>query len=280
MTLVAAIQMTSSPLVAENLRAAEILVAEAARAGAQLVALPENFSHMGLHERDKFAVAERPVRSAIHARQQAPIQHWLASTAAAHRITLIGGTMPLLGAGDERPYAASLVFDAQGVCIARYDKLHLFDVAIGAGERYRESASLRPGRNLPANRRPCDTPVGCVGLSVCYDLRFPELYRQLSQQGAQILLVPSAFTATTGQAHWEPLLRARAIENQCWVIAPNQCGQHANGRETWGHSLIVSPWGELVACRPSSPGVVLAEINLAELATLRDRFPALQHRRL
>lgn len=280
MTAVAAIQMTSGPQVEANLRAAARLVARAAEAGAKLVVLPENFAHMGLHERDKLAIAERPVRDAQGAATRAPIQHWLATTARQHGLSLVGGTMPLLGPGDERPYAASLVYDGTGHCVARYDKIHLFDVAVPGGERYQESASLRPGRNTARNQVTCASPAGRLGLSVCYDLRFPELYRVLVGKGAQILLVPAAFTAKTGRAHWEPLLRARAIENLCWVIAPGQSGRHTNGRETWGHSLIVSPWGEIVACRKSGPGVVSADLDLAELATLRSRFPALQHRRL
>lgn len=271
MTLAAAIQMCSVPEPEANLAMAARLLQQAAQAGAKLAVLPENFAHMGLHPRDKLALAEAP--------GQGPLQAFLSEQAARHGLWLVGGTIPMRPARNPRPariYAASLLFDPDGKQQARYDKLHLFDVNVSPAESYRESASFRPGRQVVG----CDTPLGRIGLSVCYDLRFPELYRRLVRDGAHILSVPSAFTHATGQAHWEVLLRARAVENLAWVIAPGQCGTHANGRRTWGHSMIVSPWGELRAVCQEGPGLALADMDMAELATLRTRFPALEHRRL
>ncbi len=259
----AAIQMVSTPSVRENLDTAAALVAEAAAAGARLVGLPEYFCVMGLHERDKVALRE-PWRDG-------PIQSFLAETARRHGVWLVGGTVPLVSNDPERVRNTSLVFDDRGECVARYDKIHLFGLDLGA-ERFQESNTIEPGREPVA----VATPFGRLALSVCYDLRFPELYRTLAPM--DMIAVPSAFTATTGRAHWEPLLRARAIENLAWVIAPAQGGLHPNGRRTHGHSMIVNPWGEVVAERAADPGVVIAEIDPTFTQRMRASLPALTHR--
>jgi predicted amidohydrolase len=266
---VAALQMTSGPDVAANLAQAAALLEEAARRGAQLAALPENFSFMGLKDADKRAVAEPDGRG--------PVQAFLAASARRLKLWVVGGTTPLQGGADGRVAAASLVYDADGARVARYDKIHLFDVDLpGRAESYRESANVTPGA-IPAV---LDTPVGRLGLSVCYDVRFPELYRHLSAAGAQLLSVPSAFTAPTGRAHWETLLRARAIENLCYVIAPAQSGIHPSGRETYGDSMIVDYWGRVLNRVPRGRGCAVAEIDLARQTSVREGFPALTHRSL
>ena len=266
--MIAAIQMVSGPGVAENLAAAADLLARAAAGGAQLAVLPENFALMGQREGDKLAVREPE--------GEGPIQTFLAEQAARHRLWLVGGTIPLQAAGDDRRVrAACLLFDDQGRRVARYDKVHLFDVqVVGSAERYAESATIEPGERYVV----AETPLGRLGLAVCYDLRFPEQFRMLVEQGAEILTLPAAFTATTGQAHWETLLRARAIENQCYVIASAQGGKHANGRDTYGDSLIIDPWGVILNRQPWGPGVVLAEFSRERLEHVRQQFPVLQHR--
>src|SRR6185436_11620497 len=248
---VAAIQMTSGPDVAANLQQARTLLAQAHERGAVLAALPENFAFMGLKDADKRAVGE--------ADGSGPIQDFLGATARDLQLWIVGGTIPIRVEGDGRVAAASLVFNDAGQRVARYDKIHLFDVDIpGKAETYRESAHVAPGRE-PAV---VDTPAGKLGLSVCYDMRFPELFRRLSAAGAQIFSVPSAFTAPTGRAHWETLLRARAIENLCYVIAPAQSGFHPNGRETYGDSLIVDHWGAVLQRLPRGRGCVVADVDL------------------
>lgn len=268
MPIIAAIQMTSGPSVAENLATAASLLAQAAVGGAQLAVLPENFALMGQRESDKLAVRE--VEGA------GLIQTFLAEQAVRHRLWLVGGTIPLQIAGDEaRVRAACLLFDDQGRQAARYDKAHLFDVqVVGSAERYAESATIAPGDRYVV----AETPLGRLGLAVCYDLRFPEQFRVLVDQGMEIMALPAAFTAATGQAHWEILLRARAIENQCYVIAAAQSGRHASGRETHGDSLIIDPWGVILNRQPWGPGVVLAEFSRERLESVRRQFPALQHR--
>lgn len=265
---VAALQMVSGPDPAANLEQAAGLLGEAARAGARLAVLPENFALMGLDERDKLAIAE--------ADGVGPIQRFLAEQARRYALWLVGGTIPLRGAG-ERARAASLLYAPDGRRVGRYDKIHLFDVAVGAQEAYRESATLEPGEPHACL---CATDLGRLGLAVCYDLRFPELFRALAAQGMELLALPSAFTATTGAAHWQVLVRARAIENQCVVLAAAQGGQHANGRETHGETLIVGPWGEILARLDKGPGVAIADIDRDALHALRQRFPVLAHRRL
>ena len=269
MTLVAAVQMASGPNVNANLLDAERLIAEAAVAGAQLVALPENFAIMGRLESDKVAVREDEGRG--------PIQNFLARQAARHGIWLVGGTIPLTAGDRDKVRAACLLFDDKGRQVARYDKLHLFDVQIvGSAEQYQESATIEPGGHPLV----VDTPFGRMGLAVCYDLRFPELFRTMLDRGMEILVIPSAFTAVTGRAHWEPLLRARAIENLCYLIAPAQGGYHASGRETYGDSMIIDPWGHVLKRIPRGPGVVLAELERSQQESTRRLFPALNHRRL
>jgi len=264
---IAAVQMVSTPRVADNLAAAGRLIADAAAQGAGLVALPEYFCLMGASERDKLGVAETF--------GDGPIQAMLGQAAREHGVWLIGGTVPIASGDPAHVYNASLVFAPDGALAARYDKLHLFRFADG-----REDFDER--RVLRAGEAPVAFEAGAlrVGLSICYDLRFPELYRALTRPPCDLLAVPSAFTATTGRAHWEVLLRARAIENQAYVIAPAQGGTHESGRRTWGHSMIVDPWGEVLGVRDEGEGVVLATLESARIAAVRAQLPALQHRRL
>jgi nitrilase len=269
MSKVAAIQMTSSHVVAENLAAAGRLLREAKDAGAELACLPENFAFIGLRDADKLGVAE--------ADGDGPAQQFLAATARELGLWILAGTINLRGGTDGRVTNSSLLFDAQGRRVARYDKIHLFDVTIpGREDEYRESATVVPGRKVVLT----DTPVGRLGMSVCYDMRFPELYRELVAQGAEWLAMPAAFTVPTGRAHWETLLRARAIENLCYVVAPAQFGTHSSGRETFGDTLIVDYWGQVLARLEKGIGVVTAAIDLDKLAETRARFPALDNRRL
>jgi nitrilase len=266
---VAAVQMTSAADVTVNLAAAAQLLAEARAAGARVAVLPENFSFMGLRDVDKRAIAEPD--------GDGPVQDFLSQQARELGLWIVGGTTPMAQEPGGRVAAACLVYAADGRRVARYDKIHLFDVDIpGKTESYRESKNTAPGA------RPVlvPTPAGLLGLSVCYDMRFPELYRQLSAAGAQWLSVPSAFTVPTGRAHWETLLRARAIENLAYVVAPAQWGRHASGRETYGDSLIVDYWGTVLARLTSGVGVVIAELDLAAQAEARRNFPALTHRLL
>jgi nitrilase len=269
MTRVAAIQMTSSADVGRNLATTAGLLRQCRERGATLAALPENFAFMGLAEADKLAIAEDE--------GSGPIQDTLAGLARELGLWIVGGTVPLRVAGEARTAAACLVFDADGRRVARYDKIHLFDVAIpGRDERYQESASVRPGQTPVC----VDTPAGRLGLAVCYDLRFPELFRRLLELGAEWFCLPSAFTAPTGRAHWETLLRARAIENLCHVVAPAQSGFHDNGRETHGDSMIVDCWGRVLARLPRGTGVVAADIDLVRQREVRQNFPSVAHRRL
>ena len=260
---VAAIQVTATPRVADNLEAAGRLVAEAAQQGAKLVALPEYFCLMGLRDRDKVEVREN-----IGA---GPIQDFLAATAAREKVWIVGGTLPLACGIAEKVRNASLVFDDAGSCVARYDKIHLFGFET-ATERYDEGRSLEAGSTVVA----IDSPFGRIGLSVCYDLRFPELYRAMGE--VDLVMIPSAFTETTGRAHWEILIRARAIENLCYVVAPAQGGRHENGRETYGNSMIIDPWGKVLARLDKAPGIAIAEIDRALIADVRQSLPALRHR--
>ena len=264
---IAALQTVASPDVARNLETAARLIAQAAREGAELAALPEYFCLMGRRDDDKLAVAETPGHG--------PIQDFLAAQARQHGLWLIGGTLPLRSADPARVRNACCVYAPDGTRAARYDKLHLFRYDNGR-ESYDEA------RVLEAGSEPMALQAGPlrVGLSICYDLRFPELYRQLCRPPCDLLSVPAAFTYTTGRAHWELLLRARAVENQCYVIAPAQGGTHENGRRTWGHSLVVDPWGEVLAVLPEGEGVVLAEVDAKRLASVRQQLPALAHRRL
>jgi nitrilase len=275
---IAALQMVSSPDLESNLKRAAELVQQAAARGASLVALPEYFCFMGAHDRDKLALAEDAVAVGRQPTSGSPIQQQLANWARENSVWILGGTVPIRGTAPDRVYNASIVFSPEGLLAARYDKMHLFCFDNGR-ERYDEGQVLQAG----------DVPVACdmvmsgqpwrMGLSVCYDLRFPELYRRLMQPPCDILAVPAAFTYTTGQAHWELLLRARAVENQCYVIAPAQGGRHDNGRRTWGHSMIIDPWGEILSVLPEGEGVVMAEVKADRLAQVRAQLPALTHRR-
>jgi nitrilase len=266
MATVAAIQMTSGPDVAANLANARHWLEEAARGGAVLAALPENFAFMGLKDADKQSVAEQE--------GVGPVQDFLRDAARSLGIWVIGGTIPLRSGPDGRVSAASLVFDSHGERRARYDKIHLFDVRVSDHEAHRESATVAPGRSPVV----IDTPAGKLGLAVCYDVRFPEVFRQLSAAGAEWFCLPSAFTVPTGRAHWETLLKARAIENLCFMVAPAQSGVHASGRETYGDTMIVDYWGRILARRPRGQGVVSATFDFTRQAETRRNFPVLEHR--
>lgn len=266
---VAALQMTSAADVAVNLEAAARLLAEARAAGARVAVLPENFSFMGLRDVDKRAIAEPD--------GDGPVQRFLSQQARELGLWIVGGTTPIAQEAGGRIAAACLVYGDDGRRAARYDKMHLFDVDIpGRAESYRESANIAPGSRAVL----VPTPAGLLGLSVCYDMRFPELYRQLSAAGAQWFTIPSAFTVPTGRAHWEVLLRSRAIENLSYVVAAAQWGRHANGRETYGDSLIVDYWGTVLARLSAGSGVVIAELDLVAQTETRRNFPALTHRLL
>jgi nitrilase len=264
----AAVQMASGPQVAANLQEAARLIQLAARAGARLVVLPENFAIMAQRDADRLAVAERD--------GQGPIQDFLAQQARHHGIWLVGGTIPLQGGDARRVRAACLLYDDRGRRAARYDKIHLFDVQLDTGEEYNESSAIEPGDEPVV----VDTPFGRLGLAVCYDLRFPELFRQLLDRGAQLFAVPSAFTVHTGRAHWEVLVRARAVENLAYVVAAAQGGYHLNGRETYGDSMIVNPWGEVLDRLARGSGVVLGDLDRNFFEQTRSRFPSVRHRRL
>lgn len=266
---VAAVQTVTGTSLEDNLARADTLIAEAAQGGAKLVLLPEYFCMMGRQEADKVAIRERDGNG--------PVQEFLADMARRHRIWLVGGTLPMWCSDESRVYNASLAFDPYGERVARYDKIHLFGFTKGT-ECYDEARTILAGKTPVA----FDAPCGRVAMSVCYDLRFPELYRKLaaSRDGNEVnlILMPAAFTYTTGQAHWEILLRARAIENQCYVLAAAQGGKHENGRRTWGHSMLVDPWGELMGVLPEGEGVVSGVIDPARLAEVRQNLPALRHR--
>jgi len=260
---VAAVQMISSPSVTENIATARRLVTEAARGGAGLVLLPEYWAIMGMSDSDKVKVAE-PLGSG-------PIQDFMAGLARELGIWLIGGTLPLASDEADKVINTTLVYDPQGQHVGRYDKIHLFGFSKGT-ESYNESKTIVPGKHVGV----FEAPFGKVGMSVCYDLRFPELFRAMGP--VSLIVVPAAFTYTTGMAHWEILLRARAIENQCYVLAAAQGGTHPNGRRTWGHSMLIDPWGAVKAVQAEGEGVVAGEIDAAFMAGVRESLPALKHR--
>ena len=259
----AAVQMISGPDVAPNLATAGRLIAEAAAAGAQLVALPEYFPLIGATDADRLAARE--------ADGAGPIQDFLAATARRHGIWLVGGSIPLLAQDPGKLRNSCLVFDAQGKRVCRYDKIHLFGFRKGE-EAYDEAATIERGDQVVA----FDSPLGRVGVAICYDLRFPELFRALGE--LNLLVLPAAFTETTGRAHWEMLLRARAVENQCYVLAAAQGGRHPNGRMTHGNSMVIDPWGEVLARMDKGEGVVISELNRQKLVDVRVSLPALKHR--
>ena len=264
---VAAVQMISGPDVAPNLATAGRLVAEAAAEGAQLVALPEYFPLIGATDADRLAAREADGRG--------PLQDFLATTARRHGIWLVGGSIPLQAQDPGKLRNSCLVFDPQGQRVARYDKIHLFGFRKGE-EAYDEAATIERGDRVVA----FDCPLGRVGISICYDLRFPELFRAMARlpKALDLLVLPAAFTETTGRAHWEMLLRARAVENQCYVLAAAQGGRHPNGRLTHGNSMVIDPWGEVLARMDKGEGVVLAELDLQRLVDTRSSLPALKHR--
>ena len=265
-TKVAALQMVSTPELGANLKSAERLIAAAADAGARLVALPENFYLIGRHEADKVKLREREGTG--------PIQEFLADAARRHRVWLLGGTAPLETRDAGRILSASLLFDDAGRRVARYDKMHLFRFDGGGEERYDEARTLEPGARAVS----VQSPFGRLALSICYDVRFPELYRSLGEFDA--VFVPSAFTVPTGRAHWEILLRARAVENQAYVVAPAQGGLHDSGRRTYGHTMIVDPWGDVLAVKAEGEGIVLGEIDTDRIREVRASLPALVNRRM
>jgi len=279
---VAAIQMTSTRDVATNLREAGRLVADAAKQGAKLVVLPENFSFLGATDADRVAAIEKF--------GDGPAQRFLAETAESLGVWIVGGTIPIRdGGGGGRASSRSLLVGPDGRVAAHYDKIHLFDVDIpdatardggSAGtnsrpEKYSESATTLAGTRVVAAK----TPLARIGMTVCYDIRFPALFHRLSVLGTDIIVVPAAFTVPTGEVHWLPLLQARAIESLVYVVAAGQWGEHAGGRKTYGHSLIVGPWGERLGELPAGPGVVCADLDMIRLEELRGRFPTIQHRR-
>lgn len=264
---VAAVQMVSTPEPEQNFATARRLIEQAAQQGAQLVLLPEYWPLMGMHERDKIAHAEQPDQG------PRPIQAFMAEMARTFQLWLVGGTLPMAAQEADKVLNTSMVYNPDGVCAMRYDKIHLFSFTRGE-ESYDEAKTIVHGKDVAC----FDAPFGKVGLSVCYDLRFPELYRAMGD--CVLIVVPAAFTYTTGHAHWEILLRARAIENQCYVLAAAQGGRHPNGRRTWGHSMLIDPWGEIKAMLPENEGLVIGEIDLLHLQRVRESLPALKHRQL
>jgi predicted amidohydrolase len=262
---VAAVQMISTPQVEENFSTARRLITQAAQQGAQLVLLPEYWPIMGMHESDKIAHAERF--------DAGPIQKFMSDIARECRIWLIGGTLPMAAPAADKVLNTMMVYNAEGEHVIRYDKIHLFSFTKG-NESYDEARTIVHGTKVAT----VDAPFGRIGLSICYDLRFPELYRAMGD--CALIVMPAAFTYTTGNAHWEVLLRARAIENQCYVLAAAQGGRHSNGRKTWGHSMLVDPWGEVKAVLPEGEGIVIGDIDPHHLYRVRESLPALKHRKL
>lgn len=269
MPIISAIQMTSTENVKENLTSAAKLLAQAADAGAAVAVLPEMFAVMGIDAMDK--VKNKEVMG------NGVIQDFLAHQAQKHELWIVGGTIPLIAEDENKIRAACLVFDAQGNRVARYDKIHLFDASVTKGqEEYKESNVVEPGKDILV----IDTPVGRMGIAVCYDIRFPELFRRLFNRGAEIIALPAAFTAKTGVAHWEVLARARAIENLCYFVGAGQSGTHTNARKTYGHSMIINPWGEVMQCLAEGVGVISADIDLNYLYEIRANMPVDKHQRL
>ena len=269
---IASIQMVSGPHLPDNLQLAKLLLTQAAQAGAELVVLPEYFCQMGNHDSHKLTIQEPFGKG--------PMQQFLSSAARDLKIWLVGGTLPLSSYQPQKVYNSSLAYSPQGDCVARYDKIHLFCFNSGK-ENYDEARVLESGTSPALFSLPSrDGHTWSIGLSVCYDLRFPELYRIYAREGADLILVPSAFTYTTGQAHWEVLLRARAIENLSYVVAAAQGGEHPNGRRTWGHSMAIDPWGQVLAVKEQGVGMVMADLQAPIVQRCRLQLPALSHRLL
>lgn len=265
---VAAIQMTSHSEVHKNLEIAEKLIIDAVDKGAQLIVLPEMFAVMGMDQLDKVKIRETIGRG--------PIQHFLSQQASKYGVWLVGGTIPIaVEEATEKVNATCLLYDDKGERVARYDKIHLFDVTVSATrESYHESKTTMPGNQIVV----VPTPFGKLGLAVCYDIRFPELFRTMHDKEVELIVLPAAFTHTTGSAHWDVLVRARAIENQVYMITAAQTGLHENGRKTYGHSMIVDPWGVVKATLPEKEGIVVGDIDLDYLHHMRGEFPVLTHR--
>lgn len=270
--------MASGPQVKANLMAAAHLIEEASSKGASMVVLPENFALMPMHNEENLAIAEEF--------GEGTIQDFIRDCAINNQVWIIAGSIPLKSDLSDRVTSSSLMFNSQGEIVARYDKIHLFDVRLGLEsgcfedgkvtvETYQESATFMPGNTVVV----ADTPFGKIGMAICYDLRFPTLFREMVKQGAQIFAIPSAFTATTGKVHWEPLLRARAIENQCYVIASAQGGYHVNGRETWGHSMVIDYWGQCHEQLEKGAGSISIDIDLGGQTATRNYFPVLDHQK-
>jgi len=269
MTKIAAIQMASGTNVSANLIEVGRQINSAKQAGAELIVLPENFAIMAMNDADQVTVAE--------VQGSGPMQNFLADQARKHKVWLVAGTIPIKSKIENKVLAACLVYNDEGELIARYDKIHLFDVHLSvSNETYCESETIEAGNDVVV----VDTPFGKIGLAICYDLRFPELFRELVLKGAEIIVVPSAFTAVTGSAHWEPLLRARAIENLSYVVASAQGGYHVSGRETHGDSMLIDPWGVILDRLPGGSGYVMADINIENVKNVRRNFPALEHRKI
>jgi nitrilase len=269
MNKLAAIQMSSGPNIQANLDEAAKLIEQAALQGAGLIVLPENFSQMPMNDEERVANAE--------VFGDGKVQSFLSLQSAKNKTWIVGGTVPIISDEEGKACSSSLLYNSEGELVARYDKIHMFDVLIEANnESYNESATTVAGTEVVV----VDTPFGKLGLSVCYDLRFPELYRTMIDKGMEICAIPSAFTAFTGQSHWEPLIRARAIENQCYVVASAQGGYHVNNRQTYGHSMIVNPWGNVLGSVGTGPGVVITELDRSVLETTRSKFQVLNHRKL
>ena len=266
---VAAIQMASGPNVNANLLEAQRLIDQAVNAGAGLIVLPENFALMGNKNTDKLKIQEQP--------GDGPLQNFLSEQAKQHGIWLVGGTIPIATDDPGKVFASSLLFNDRGEQVARYDKIHLFDVHLSeSNENYNESKTIKPGNDLVV----IDTPFGKLGLAICYDLRFPGLFRKMLDEKVDVISLPSAFTAITGKAHWDILVRARAIENLSFVIAAAQGGFHVNGRETYGDSMIVDPWGTVLDRKLRGSGMAVADVDLERQREIRANFPVLEHRKI
>lgn len=268
MKRIAAIQLASGPNVSANLNEAARWISYAADAGAELVVLPETFAIMGMEPSDMVKVQE-PIGTG-------PIQSFLFEICQKHRLWIVSGTVPITSDDPTRIRAACLLINPDGKIVTRYDKIHLFDANLDEDERYSESDVMQAGQDIIVQ----DTPFGKMGFAVCYDLRFPEMFRRMAEQGVEIIVVPAAFTAITGKAHWETLIRARAIENLCYVVASAQGGYHANGRETHGDSMIVDPWGKINDRLARGSGFVLSDLDLDKVHLIRKQFPVLEHRKL